>query len=96
MGPETVICMMAEKGCALFEKGGYIHYPPQKYTDNIVDSVGAGDAMVGAYLACRFRNIDREESIKRSQISGLYACTSQGTESCYIDQETLEEIVNRR
>ena len=96
MGPEKVICMMGYEGCSIFDKNGFCHYPPSSFTDNIIDPMGAGDAMVGGYLASLFKDLDKEEQIERAQISGLYACTNKGTQDCYIDPESLEEIVFRR
>jgi len=96
MGPGTVICMMGEEGCAVFENDGLTHYPAACFTSNIVDSVGAGDAMVGAYLSALSRDLSMEKRIRMAQISGLYACTSEGSEDCYINYDTMEEIAFRR
>lgn len=95
-GPEIVICMRAEEGCGVFRQGEFREYPACDFTDRIVDTVGAGDAMVGAYLACASRGMDFEDSLHRAQISGLFACTSRGTESCYINKAVLDEITARR
>jgi sugar/nucleoside kinase (ribokinase family) len=96
MGPGIVICMRGEHGCAVFRKHFYREFPAEKFTGDIVDSVGAGDAMTGAYLACFSKGMNLEDCIVRAQVSGLYACTVKGSDSCYIDLNILEEVVNRR
>jgi len=96
MGAGIVICMRGERGCAVFKKDFYNEYPAESFTDKIVDSVGAGDAMTGSFLACFSRGMNLEDCILRAQVSGLYACTVKGSDSCYMDLVMLEEVVNRR
>ncbi len=96
MGPERVICMMGAGGCSLFENGEFHLYPASSFTDEIVDPMGAGDAAAGGYLAAMLQDHPVNECIKRAQISGLYACTTTGTESCYINRKILDEISFRR
>ena len=96
MGARIVICMRGEEGCAVFKNDFYNEYPAESFTDKIVDSVGAGDAMTGSFLACFSRGMNLEDCILRAQVSGLYACTVKGSDSCYMDLEMMEEVVNRR
>ncbi|MCE1246141.1 MAG: carbohydrate kinase family protein [Firmicutes bacterium] len=96
MGPGMAICTRGAQGCAVFRRKFYKEFPAENFTTDIVDSVGAGDAMAGVYLGCFSKGMNLDECITRAQISGLYACTVSGSDSCYMDIEMLEEVVNRK
>jgi len=50
-GPKYLVVTMGRKGSVLAERGGRIHRIPAYPEANAVDPTGAGDAMVGGWLA---------------------------------------------
>lgn len=61
----------------------------------VVDSNGAGDAFVTAFLHARFAGAGIERSVLAGSVSGAYACGSPGTHEEVISAQALAAAVER-
>ncbi len=62
LGVQEVVLKLGKEGCALFTRQGERRFPA--YTVPVVDTTGAGDCFVGAFLAALGRGRPREEAAR--------------------------------
>ncbi|MGN7940005.1 1-phosphofructokinase [Metabacillus sp. 22489] len=86
-GVENVIVSLAEKGALLVtENDCYIANVPK---GNVVNSVGAGDSVVGGFLSAYTKNAPLEDAFKIGVASG--SATAFSMELC--TEEKIEELL---
>ncbi|MCD4827705.1 MAG: carbohydrate kinase family protein [Acholeplasmataceae bacterium] len=81
---------LGNKGCLLCENGNIQYYPA--ISVNVVNTVGAGDALFACFIHCYFNGDDADTAIMKAQIFASnkirYKTASQG----FLDKETLNNL----
>jgi sugar/nucleoside kinase (ribokinase family) len=94
----AVVAMAGADGCRLTVRGELTRAFPAVSLAGVpvVDSNGAGDSFVAAFLFARLRGASWERATMAGLIAGAYACGSAGTHSAFIGAERLRaELVAR-
>jgi 2-dehydro-3-deoxygluconokinase len=76
LGPREVVVKLGRRGATALIDGELIDVPAVPV--QVVDSVGAGDAFVAGYLACRLAGRDPEEGLRTAAVTGALAVTVPG------------------
>jgi 2-dehydro-3-deoxygluconokinase len=76
LGPREVVIKRGRHGATALVDGRSIDVPAVPVT--VVDSVGAGDAFVAGYLACRLAGRDPDEGLRTAAVTGALAVTVPG------------------
>ncbi|MFP3990895.1 carbohydrate kinase family protein [Streptomyces sp. E11-3] len=78
-------------GCHLLERGEakVRHFPAVRPERPVVDTNGAGDAFVTAFLRAHFAGEPVERCVLAGSVSGAFACGSAGTHTEFIDAAGL-------
>lgn len=76
LGPSEVVVKLGRRGATARIHGEVIEVPPVPV--QTVDSVGAGDAFVAGYLACRLLRRDVRDRLSTAAIAGAFAVTVPG------------------
>ncbi|WP_188285918.1 carbohydrate kinase family protein [Streptomyces sp. CBMA29] len=92
-----VVATDGAAGCHVLARGDDRprHFPAVAPERTVVDSNGAGDAFLTAFLHARFAGRDLEECVLAGSVSGAYACGSHGTHEEIIDAADLAVAVAR-
>lgn len=86
-----VVATDGAAGCHVLERGDrdVRHFPAVRPERPVVDSNGAGDAFVSAFLYSLLRGRELTECVRAGAVSGAFACTSAGTHTDFIDRAGL-------
>jgi 2-dehydro-3-deoxygluconokinase len=76
LGPREVVIKRGRHGATALIDGELIDVPAVPV--QVVDSVGAGDAFVAGYLACRLAGRDPDEGLRTAAVTGALAVTVPG------------------
>jgi 2-dehydro-3-deoxygluconokinase len=76
LGPGEVVIKRGRRGATALIDGELIDVPAVPV--QAVDSVGAGDAFVAGYLACRLAGRDPHEGLRTAAVTGALAATVPG------------------
>ncbi|MFC4031385.1 carbohydrate kinase family protein [Streptomyces polygonati] len=92
-----VVATDGAAGCLVLDRG---EQEPQRFPAvlperPVVDSNGAGDAFLTAFLRARFAGADRAACVRAGSVSGAYACGSPGTHEELIDAASLAAAIGR-
>lgn len=89
---QAVVVMAGAAGCRLTVRGEPVRAIPAVTLPDrpVVDSNGAGDSFVAAFLYARLRGDSWETAARAGAIAGAYACGTAGTHTSFIDATTLE------
>jgi sugar/nucleoside kinase (ribokinase family) len=92
-----VVATDGAAGCHVLVRGeaGPRHFPAVTPERPVVDSNGAGDAFLTAFLHARFSGATLEDCVLAGSVSGAYACGSPGTHEELIDAPALAAAVAR-
>jgi sugar/nucleoside kinase (ribokinase family) len=92
-----VVATDGAAGCHVMERGDTAprHFPAAVPERPVVDSNGAGDAFLTAFLHARFAGEPLERCVLAGSVSGAYACGSPGTHEELIDAAALAAAVSR-
>ncbi len=92
-----VVATDGAAGCHVWERGAELprHYPVVVPERPVVDSNGAGDAFVTAFLHTRFAGGDLDACVLAGSVSGAYACGCPGTHEEVIGARELAAAVAR-
>lgn len=71
------------------------HFPAVTPERPVVDSNGAGDAFLTAFLHSRFSGAPLDACVLAGSVSGAYACGSPGTHEELISAAALAAAVER-
>lgn len=72
------------------------HFPAIAPELPVVDSNGAGDAFMTAFMDAWLRHDPIEQCVLAGSLSGAFACTSHGTHERLISRARLDELVRAR
>ncbi|WP_345752127.1 sugar kinase [Microbacterium rhizophilus] len=90
-GPREVIIKLGEHGAYALE-GDRTHEQPSFRVD-VADTVGAGDAFVGGYLAERLAGLDLPERMRTAAAAGACACRGDGDWEMMPTRRDLAELL---
>ncbi|WP_333769333.1 carbohydrate kinase family protein [Streptomyces sp. IBSBF 2435] len=92
-----VVATDGAAGCQVMERGdsGPRHFPAVAPERPVVDSNGAGDAFLTAFLHARFSGAALEDCVLAGSVSGAHACGSPGTHEELISAAALAAAVER-
>lgn len=76
LGPREVMIKCGRRGATALIDGRSVDVPAVPV--HAVDSVGAGDAFVAGYLACRLAGRDPDEGLRTAAVTGALAVTVPG------------------
>ena len=90
--PEIVIMGVGSKGAILYtrEDNSILEYKPVK-TNEIVNTVGAGNAMYSAFLHYYLKTKDAKESIKDALLFASYKIGFVGASNGFMTEEQIEQ-----
>ncbi|ONK11961.1 carbohydrate kinase family protein [Streptomyces sp. MP131-18] len=87
---EAVVAMAGADGSYLALPGGPLrHLPAATVPGPVVDTDGAGDAYVAAFLHGRLAGKDWRASMRAGSVAGAHACLTAGTHTSFITAEEL-------
>jgi sugar/nucleoside kinase (ribokinase family) len=91
--PERIVLVgMGERGCALGSSGGIRYWPAVDLPEPIVDTNGAGDALVVGFLSSYCMDgFSIEDSMLRAHIAARYTCSIRGNSSHLITRQRLDQ-----
>lgn len=94
---ELVVATDGAAGCLALERGagGPVQFPAVVPERPVVDSNGAGDAFLTAFLHTRFAGGDLAACVLAGSVSGAYACGAPGTHEQLIAADALAAAVSR-
>ena len=75
-GAKDVVLKLGKEGCLIFDEGTVKEVPP--FFVNVVDSTGAGDAFVAAFLQARLRGWSQTEAAIAANAAGAAAVKFMG------------------
>jgi sugar/nucleoside kinase (ribokinase family) len=92
----AVIAMAGSEGSHLVVRGEKpTHVPAIELPDRpVVDSNGAGDAYVSAFLATWLDGASWQDAARAGSVAGAWACGSHGTHTDLIPAETLHSLTH--
>ncbi|MCW1098333.1 MULTISPECIES: carbohydrate kinase family protein [Streptomyces] len=92
-----VVATDGADGCHVLVRGeaGVRHFPAVRPERPVVDSNGAGDAFVTAFLHAHFEGRPVEECVLAGSVSGAFACGAAGTHTEFIDLPGLRAACAR-
>lgn len=85
----AVLATSGAQGVHVLDEDGLRHFPAVEPPGPVVDTNGAGDSFVAAFLWARARGAAIDDCVRAGLVGGAYACTSEGTASAFIDPTTL-------
>ncbi|MEV5597479.1 carbohydrate kinase family protein [Streptomyces sp. NPDC052496] len=92
-----VVATDGADGCYLLERGAehVRHFPAVRPERPVVDSNGAGDAFVTAFLHAYFAERPLAECVLAGSVAGAFVCGSAGTHTEFIDLPGLRAARDR-
>lgn len=95
---QLVVAMAGEHGAYLLERNTDVvrHFPAAPLTQAVVDTNGAGDSFVAAFLHAWLDGRPLDEAMHRGAIAGAFACTQHGTHERFIGREELHDLYQAR
>lgn len=90
--PEIIIVGVGEKGAILYTKedNSLIDYKPVK-TNEMVNTVGAGNALFSAFLHYYIKTKDAKDAIKNALLFASYKIGFVGTSNGFMTEEQIEQ-----
>jgi len=90
--PEIIILGIGEKGVILYTKkeNSVIEYKPVK-TNEVINTVGAGNAMFSAFIHYYLKTGDAKEAIKNALLFVSYKIGFVGTSNGFMTEEQIEQ-----
>ncbi|HEY1177496.1 MAG TPA: carbohydrate kinase family protein [Phytomonospora sp.] len=86
---EVVVATSGAEGVHVLDGDGPRHFPAAEPPGPVVDSNGAGDSFVAAFLWARARGGDTDACVRAGLVGGAFACTSEGAAGAFIGAEAL-------
>ncbi|GAA1731294.1 sugar kinase [Microbacterium paludicola] len=91
LGPREVVIKLGERGAYALEDGRAHEQPP--FRVEVADTVGAGDAFVGGYLAERLAGLGLEDRMRTAAAAGACACRGDGDWEMMPTRRDIAELV---
>lgn len=92
-GVKNLIVTLREKGCHYYNASGFDRYFDTTAKD-AVDSTGAGDAFLGAFVAALSSGADMESAIIFSNVAASISVMGQGAQSSYPSREQVDAVLS--
>ncbi len=95
---QLVVAMAGAHGAYLLERNTDVvrHFPAAPLAQAVVDTNGAGDSFVAAFLHAWLDGRPLDEAMHRGAIAGAFACTQYGTHERFIGREELHDLYQAR
>ena len=79
--PNTCIAFVTDgpKGCTVYNKGHAICHVDAVHVETVIDTVGAGDICLGAFLASYIKGMELDECTRIACKAGAYAVMNKGS-----------------
>lgn len=87
-GVGTCIITLGEKGSVLVDKYDEISIAAKKV--DAVDSTGAGDSFIGAFISGLVEGLAKDEILERATIVSAFMCTVDGAQSEKLNKENIK------
>jgi len=94
LGPSVVIIKLGSRGAFLLTHQRKIYVKGEKV--NVIDTLGAGDAFVGAFAVSIARGKDFDESLQYANCAGAFATTKSGAQPSMPTFDELEQFISKR
>lgn len=91
LGIQIVIITLGADGCYVRTKEIEEYLPAASFTS--IDTAGAGDAFISAFISYRLYDYDILSAAKIATYAAGFSTTTQGTVPALIDKNTLESII---
>lgn len=94
-GTEIVVVGMGAEGVTLgVKRDNFVELVPAVYTRPVVNTIGAGDALLSAFVHCYARDHDPYAAIKKAQFFASYKIgASGGAADGFLDEVGLEGLI---
>ncbi|MDN2712250.1 carbohydrate kinase family protein [Janthinobacterium sp. SUN118] len=95
---QAVIAMAGADGAYLLERGSdeVRHFPCAQLDLPVVDTNGAGDSFVAAFLQAWLDGAGMDAAMRRGAIAGAFACAQHGTHERFIGLAELHDLYQDR
>lgn len=90
-GPREVVIKLGERGAYALADGRTVEQSP--FRVDVADTVGAGDAFVGGYLAERLAGLGLEHRMRTAAAAGACACRGDGDWEMMPTRRDIAELV---
>jgi 2-dehydro-3-deoxygluconokinase len=87
----TVVLLMGDEGSLVLE-GGRLVRPSRRFTVQVVDPVGAGDAYVAGFLWAALRGADIQETVDTAAALGALKCSIWG-DVALVSPRDVEDVL---
>jgi sugar/nucleoside kinase (ribokinase family) len=94
---QAVVTMAGADGARLAVRGAPVRVIPAARLPGrpVVDTNGAGDSFVAAFLYARLHGMPFEDAARAGAVAGAFACGTPGTHTSFIDAATLHAELAR-
>ncbi|MGM0509415.1 MAG: carbohydrate kinase family protein, partial [Fusobacteriota bacterium] len=91
---KIIVIGMGKKGALLYVKeDNYIKIHSPKFIRKVVNTIGAGDALVSAFTHYYAKTRDPYKSIEMAQLFASYKIGEKGAASGFLTEEELEKLI---
>lgn len=95
-GPEILVIGLGAQGALLaVRQDQFVERFPARHTREVVNTIGAGDALFSAFVHTYRQTRDPYEAIRKAIVFASYKIGEKGAAEGFIDQATLEHICDR-
>ena len=89
LGVEACVVTAGASGSAACHQGGIVFQP--SFFIKVVDTIGAGDAYLGAFVAGMIEGLSLPATLKRAAAAGAIAVSRAG--ACVVTREEIDRFV---
>jgi ribokinase len=94
LGPKRTILTLGKKGSYYYDGLNYFHAPA--YLVNTVDTTGAGDAYIGAFVASQLSGVSIEDSLKRASACASLTIQKVGVHEAIPTDDMITEFLEEK
>ena len=69
---------------------------PAAYAGNVINTVGAGDALFSAFLHYYAKGLEPVAALERAQIFAAHKITVSGASNGFVSEQTVEDWLNSK
>ena len=92
---ENIVVSIGDEGALLRTNKGHVLHAPSYDVGPVIDPVGAGDALAGAFLAAKLNGLSDWQALCYGTIAGSLAVSVKGAQSSTHDGNTLRKIFEK-
>lgn len=94
-GCAIIVLGRGGKGAAMYlRETDQITEMPAAYVGNVVNTVGAGDALFSAFLHYYAKGLEPVAALERAQIFAAHKITVSGASNGFVSEQTVEDWIN--